>query len=144
MACEAITTGNAFLSSALAHIDCQAQTIGSFGFSALSEPGSPVSQILTALLVIFVAIFGLRLLLGYSTGPRDVVTAVLKVGIVLALATSWPAYRTLVYGTVLHGPAELAKAVDETLTHVARPLGNSFGRTYQRTLRASTRRDRPS
>ncbi|RED12672.1 type IV secretion system protein [Parasphingopyxis lamellibrachiae] len=111
MACTAISTGNAFLSSTLAHIDCQAQTIGSFGFSALSEPGSPMSQMLTALLVIFVAIFGLRLLLGYSTGPRDVVTAFLKIGIVLAMATSWPAYRTVVYDTVLHGPAELANMI---------------------------------
>lgn len=111
MACPAISTGDNFLSSTLAHIDCQAQTIGTFGFSALSDPGSPISQALTALLVIFVAIFGLRLLLGYSAGPGDVVTAFLKIGIVLAVATSWPAYRTVVYDTVFHGPAELAGAI---------------------------------
>lgn len=111
MACPAISTGNNFLSSTLSHIDCQAQTIGSFGFAALSDPASPISQALSALLVIFVAIFGLRLLLGYSVGAGDVVTAFLKVGIVLTLATSWPAYRTVVYDTVLHGPAELAGTI---------------------------------
>lgn len=111
MACEPIFTDQAFLSSTLAHIDCQAQTIGSFGFSALGDQASPTGQILTVLLVIFIAIFGLRLLLGYSIDGRDVVTAILKIGIVLVMATSWPAYRTVVYNTVLHGPAEIASTI---------------------------------
>jgi type IV secretion system protein VirB6 len=111
MACPAVTTGNEFLVSALAHLDCQAQTLGSFGFQALAAPGSPAASILTALLTLFVAIYGIRLLFGQGGEPRDIVTAVLKIGIVLTLAVSWPAWRTLAYDTVLRGPAELAASM---------------------------------
>ncbi len=111
MACNGISTGNAFLESTLSHIDCQAQTIGSLGFFGLSAPGSPYDALLTSLLTIFIAIFGFRLLLGYDTQPRDVVTGILKIGIVLLLATSWPAYQILVYNTVMHGPAEVANVI---------------------------------
>ena len=63
---------------------------------------------LTGLLTLFVALFGYRLLFGHTPGVRDGVLALVKIGIVLALATSWPAYRTLVYDVALRGPAELA------------------------------------
>ena len=63
---------------------------------------------LTGLLTLFVALFGYRMLFGQTPGVRDGVLALVKIGIVLALATSWPAYRTLVYDVALKGPAELA------------------------------------
>jgi type IV secretion system protein VirB6 len=47
-------------------------------------------------------------MLGYPGDARDAVTTALKVGIVLTLATSWSAYRTVVYSVVLYGPAEIA------------------------------------
>lgn len=111
MACNNISTGNAFLEATLSHIDCQAQTIGSLGFLGLGAPGSPYSLFLTSLLTIFIALFGFRLLLGYDAQPRDVVTGILKIGIVLLLATNWPAYQILVYNGVLNGPAELANVI---------------------------------
>lgn len=111
MACPAVTTGTGFLVSSLSHIDCQAQTLGSFGFQALASPGSPAAITLTALLTLFIAIYGIRLLFGPTDEPRDLVGAVLKVGIVLTLAASWPAFRTLAYDTVLKGPGELAAAI---------------------------------
>lgn len=111
MACPAIRTGEQFLAGALAHIDCQAQTIGAYGFGALADPGSPVSLALGSLLAIFVALFGIRLLLGYPIDGRDVVTDVIKVGIVLTLATSWPAWRVLGYDLVIAGPQDLARAI---------------------------------
>jgi type IV secretion system protein VirB6 len=95
----------------LAHLDCQAQVIGSYGFQALAQPGSPASVALTGLLTLFVALFACRLLFAGNVGPRDVVNAVLKVGIVLTLAASWPAFRTLAYDTVLKGPAEVAATI---------------------------------
>jgi type IV secretion system protein VirB6 len=111
MACAAVTTGQGFLLETLSHLDCQAQVIGSYGFQSLASPGSPASLVLTTLLTLFVALFGFRLLFGGEVGVPDAVGAVLKVGIVLTLAVSWPAYRTLAYDTVLHGPAELAQAI---------------------------------
>ena len=111
MACPSVTTGNEFLVQSLAHIDCQAQTIGSFGFQALASSGSPAVIALTGLLTLFVAIYGIRLLFGPGDEPRGVVTAVLKVGIVLTIAASWPAWRVVAYDTVLYGPAEIASAI---------------------------------
>lgn len=111
MACPVVLTGQDFLASALAHIDCQAQAIGAYGFGALAAPGSPVSLALTSLLTIFIALFGIRLLLGYPMGTRDVVGDVLKVGIVLTLATSWPAWRIVGYDLIIHGPAQIAQVI---------------------------------
>jgi type IV secretion system protein VirB6 len=111
MACPTVTTGAEFLVRTLGHLDCQAQSLGSFGFAAMAAPGSPASLALTALLTLFIAIFAIRMLTGAATDARDVVGAVLKIGIVLTLAVSWPAFRTLAYDTVLVGPAEVASSI---------------------------------
>lgn len=111
MACPVIHTGEQFLAGALAHIDCQAQTIGAYGFGALADPTSPTSLALGSLLAVFIALFGIRLLLGFPLEGRDVVTAAIKVGIVLTLATSWPAWRVLGYDLVIAGPAQLANTI---------------------------------
>lgn len=111
MACNALHTGQQFLSSTLVHIDCQARTIGAYGFGALADPGSVVSMALTVLLTIFIALFGIRLLLGNPVAGRDVIGDVLRVGIVLTIASSWPAWRTVGYDLVLNGPAEVASAI---------------------------------
>ena len=111
MACPAVSTGAEFLVQTLAHLDCQAQTLGSFGFQALASPGSPAVIALTGLLTLFVAIYGIRLLFGPGDEPRDLIGAILKVGIVLTIAISWPAWRTVAYDTVLYGPSEVAAAI---------------------------------
>ncbi len=111
MACPTVHTGGRFLAEVLANVDCQAQSIGAYGFGALSAPGSAASLAITGLLTIFVALFAIRLILGEHMGARDVVLDVLKVGIVLTLATSWPAWRVLGYNTVLTAPAALAGVV---------------------------------
>ena len=48
------------------------------------------------------------MLFGETPGIREGVLSIAKVGIVLAFATSWPAYRTVVFDVVLRAPAELA------------------------------------
>jgi type IV secretion system protein VirB6 len=111
MACPQVVTGSEFLIRALAHLDCQAQTLGSFGFQSLSQPGSPAGTLLTALLTLFVALYGIRLLFGPGDEPRDLVGAVIRIGIVLTMAVSWPAWRTAAYDTVLYGPAEIAASI---------------------------------
>ena len=111
MACPSVSTGAEFLVRALAHLDCQAQTLGSFGFQSLAAAGSPAALALTGLLTLFVAIYGIRLLFGPGDEPRGLVTAVLKIGIVLTIAASWPAWRVVAYDTVLYGPAEIAAAI---------------------------------
>lgn len=114
--CPAVATGDFFLSTLLRHIDCQAQTVGTMGYQALSDPASPISLALTGILTIFVAVFGLRLILGGALSLRDGVMAVVKIGVVLLIATSWPAYRTLIYDLVVDGPAEIGALI-------GRPVG---------------------
>lgn len=111
MACPAIITGDSFLLRVLAHIDCQAQVIGSYGYLALGQPGSTASVLMTSLLTLFIALIGIRLLFGPAPGARDLVFDVLKIGIVLTLAFSWPAFRTVIYDVSLKGPAEIATAI---------------------------------
>ena len=111
MACNAIRTGERYLESALQHVDCQAQSIGSFGYMALSEPGSTLSVALTAVLVIFVALFGLRIALGYPIFGHDLASHALRLVIVLTLATSWPAFKAIAYDVVVSGPAEIVQTV---------------------------------
>ena len=111
MACPGILTGTRFLGTALGAIDCHAQTIGAYGYGALADPGSSVSLALAGLLTIFIAIFGIRLLLGYPVAGRDVVSDVVRIGIVLTLATSWPAWRVLGYDVVMNGPADMARTI---------------------------------
>jgi type IV secretion system protein VirB6 len=106
-ACQAIPYDGAFAREAVAFFDCQAQMLGSQGFLGLASPGSSVLVALSGLLAILVAVFGFRLLLGHGPGLREGVLSVAKVGLVLALATSWPAYQVLIYDVVLKAPAEL-------------------------------------
>lgn len=110
-ACPALSSGGEFLSSLLRHIDCQGRTIGWTGWETLSQPDSPALIALTSLLVIFVALFGMRMALGHATTVRDSVAAVIKIGVVLTLAGSWPAYRTVVYDLVVDGPAEITRLI---------------------------------
>jgi type IV secretion system protein VirB6 len=111
IACPLVMTGDQFLAATLDHLDCQARTLGSFGFQSLAVPGSPASLALTGLLTLFIALFALRMLLGDRVDARDAVNAVLKIGIVLTLAVSWPAFRILAYDAVLLGPAEVASSL---------------------------------
>ncbi len=114
MACPTTYTGEGFLVRILGQIDCQAQLMGSYGWLALSEPGSLASTVTTGLLTLFIALFGLRLLFGPTPGSRDVVFDVLKIGIVLTLALSWPAFRTLIYDVVFLAPADIAGRIAAT------------------------------
>jgi type IV secretion system protein VirB6 len=103
-----------FLQGLLAYVDCQAQSIGANGYEALAAPGSTLSLIVTGFLTLFVAFLGYRMLFGQTPTVRDGVLALLKIGIVLAFATSWAVYRTLVYDVALKGPAELSAQIGQS------------------------------
>ncbi|MED5537226.1 MAG: type IV secretion system protein [Pseudomonadota bacterium] len=114
--CSPVRTGDQFLSSLLGHVDCQAQTIGALGYQTLASPASPISPVLTALLTIFIALFGLRLMIGGTPRLATSVLSVAKIGVAITLATSWPAYSTVIYDVVVDAPAQLGAAI-------ARPTG---------------------
>ena len=111
MACPAILTGTRFLGSTLAHIGGQGRTSGAYGYGALAGPGSPGIMALTGLLTVFVALFGIRLMLGHAMVRRDLIGDAIRVGLVLTLAMSWPAWRAVGYDLVMDGPAEIARTI---------------------------------
>lgn len=110
-ACSVLSPGAGFVSSIANYIDCQSQTLGSGAWTALAAPGSTLSVMLTGFLTIVIALIGYNLLLGRTLTVRDATLAFVKIGAVLALATSWPAYRTLVYDLVTDGPAQLVAEI---------------------------------
>jgi type IV secretion system protein VirB6 len=111
MICPTLEQGGSFLSGTLYFLDCQAQQIGAQGYQILAAPGSTASIVLTGLLTLFIALIGYRMLLGQHIRISDAVLMMVKLGIVLTFATSWPAYRTLIYDVALQSPAELTAAI---------------------------------
>lgn len=111
MTCPVPASGGAFLAGMLDYIDCQAQTIATLGYQANAAGSTSAGLILTAALTIFIAVLGFRLVLGWLPSLGDSVIAALKIGVVLLLATSWPAYRVVVHDVVLKGPAELISTI---------------------------------
>jgi type IV secretion system protein VirB6 len=109
--CERLPAPESFAPSVLAYLDCQAQVIGAAGYSALAAPGSPASILLTGMITLLIAFLGYRMLLGHTPTIREGVLTFVKIGLVLVLATSWPAYQILVYDIILRSPAELAATI---------------------------------
>lgn len=109
--CSPLPEGAGFISSVTGYVDCQAQTLGSGAWAALSAPGSTLMVVLTGFLTITIALVGYNLLLGTTMTVRGATLAFVKIGAVFALATSWPTYRTLVYDLVVNGPGQLVSEI---------------------------------
>ena len=110
-ACAASAGGTGYIGSFSGFLDCRAEMLDTSAFGALSAPGSTLSLLLAGFLTIFVAIIGYNLLAGRNFTVRSGTMAMVKVGVVLTLATSWPAYKTLVYDVAVDGPAQLAAEI---------------------------------
>jgi type IV secretion system protein VirB6 len=89
------------------YLDCQARALGENGFQALAG-GAMGTALLSAALTIFIALIGYRLILGSTPDVRDGVGWAVRLGIVLALVTSWPAFQSLVYRVAIDAPAQVA------------------------------------
>jgi type IV secretion system protein VirB6 len=109
--CDTIPSPDSFAPSVLSFLDCQAQLIGAEGYRALAAPGSTASILLTGMITLLIAFLGYRMLLGHTPTIREGVLTFVKIGLVLVLATSWPAYQILVYDIILRAPAELASTI---------------------------------
>ncbi len=95
----------------LADTDCQAFGLVERGYAALADPTGPVSAALTSLMVIAVALFGYRLLLGRGLMLSDAVGLAIKLGVVLLIAGSFAAWSTLAYDTLARAPTRIAQAL---------------------------------
>jgi type IV secretion system protein VirB6 len=109
--CSSFPSPESFAPSLLTFLDCQAQAIGAGGYAALAASGSPASVLLTGMVTLLIALLGYRMLLGHTPTVREGVLTFVKIGLVLMLAMSWPAYQILVYDIILRAPAELATTI---------------------------------
>ena len=100
--------GDGLAARLLADTDCQSFGLVERGYTALSQPGGPVAALLTGLLVLAVAFFGYRLLLGRGLMLVDVVSLAIKIGVVLLLATSWEAWQAVAYDSFARAPVRIA------------------------------------
>lgn len=111
MECTTLHTGNRFLGAALDALDCHGRNIGSYGYGALADPNSATANAISGILALFIAIWGIRLLAGQEPREQDLIGAILRIGLFLTLATSWPAWRVVGYNLVLDAPAQVGRAV---------------------------------
>lgn len=93
----------------LTSVDCNVRGLTEGGYGALATGNSPMAAILTLMLTLYIAFIGYGLLIGRTPfRVGDVTISALKIGGILALATSWPTYQQLVFDTLFHGPEQLA------------------------------------
>ena len=104
--------GEGVIRGVLGAVDCETRTFAEAGYSALTSASSGFQVALTALLTIYVALIGYRMLFA-SNGARlsDAPGIALKIGAILALVTSWATFQTLVFDIAARAPGEIAAIV---------------------------------
>jgi type IV secretion system protein VirB6 len=126
----------------LGAVNCQTRAFAEAGYSSLTSASSSFQLALTALLTIYVALVGYRMLFA-AGGARlsDAPGIALKIGAILALVTSWATFQTLVFDLAAHAPGEIAAAVAAPLqTHggslAADPVGG-LQTTYDQLIQSA-------
>ncbi len=100
----------------LAAVDCETRHYAQLGYSALTAGSGVFQSALTALLTIYVAVVGYRLL--FARGDvrlSDAPVMALKIGAILALVTNWATFQTLVFDVAGRVPKELAAVISAPL-----------------------------
>lgn len=92
----------------LADTDCQAFGLVERGYGALSAPGGSVAALITTLMVIAVAFYGYRLMLGRGLAIAEVTALAVKFGVVLLIAASWSTWQSIAYDTLARAPSRIA------------------------------------
>jgi type IV secretion system protein VirB6 len=102
-------------------VDCNSRLFAEAGYRALTDNGGIFPAALTALLTIYVALIGYRLLFGIA-GARiaDGPIVALKIGAIIALTVNWTTFQTLVFDVASKAPIEFARTV-------AGPMGPKSG-----------------
>jgi len=110
-----ISNGMGAIRDVLATVDCSTRDFARLGYDSLAG-ASQFQSMLTALLVIYVAAIGYRLLFA-SAGMRlsDGPIIALKIGAILALVTNWNVFQLLVFDTASRAPTEIAGLITAPL-----------------------------
>jgi type IV secretion system protein VirB6 len=106
----------------LADADCQTFGLVERGYAALAAPGSSTSLALTSMMVIAVALFGYRLMMGRGAAISDLTGLAVRLGIVLMLAASWGTFQEVVYDMLARAPTRIAEDLVASID-APKPLG---------------------
>ncbi len=97
------------VAAALTAVDCVANEVTSDAFGRMFASGGSLATVLTILLTLYVAFFGISLLIGRSNlSIRALTPRILTIGLVLTFVTSWVAYQSVVWNLAVGGPDWLA------------------------------------
>ncbi|MGA0605245.1 type IV secretion system protein [Phenylobacterium sp. VNQ135] len=111
-ACPLPSPEDPLVSSLLRSTDCRVGTLARSGYDALFTPSGTFTSVLTVLLTVYVALIGYRLLLGRSPmNVSELALSAVKIGAVVALATQWGTYQTVVYRLLFDGPQQIGTAI---------------------------------
>lgn len=130
-ACQPITTGPRFIETTLAHLDCQARVLGYGGWSNVSDFASGPSGLIVSVLTLAIAFFAVRLMVARGDFAVEGLALFLKIALVLTIATSWPAYRTVFYDVIISNPADMASAINTGAQNPTTGLATRLSRVDQ-------------
>lgn len=104
--CPPFDPAGPFVKGLLNYTDCETANLAEQGYRLIGA-GTFFSQALDGLLIVAVALFGYRLLMGETPHLRDGVLLVAKIGFVIALAQHWSSYQPAVYNLAVGTPQGL-------------------------------------
>jgi type IV secretion system protein VirB6 len=108
MAAACATSNAPLVQGMIGSVDCQVHGLAQTGYTALAASGSPIATLLTVLMTLYIAFVGYKLLLGRGgLSMGDITVSVMKLSLVVALATNWALVETLVYDALFKAPAEV-------------------------------------
>jgi type IV secretion system protein VirB6 len=106
LAAQAMGTG---VSSALTAVDCIASGVSEQAFNRLFGSEGQLTFALTLMLVLYVAFFGISLMLGRSNlSVRALLPKMVTLGLVVGFATSFVTFSTFFYNIFVGGPDQIA------------------------------------
>ena len=112
----------------LGSVDCNVHFMVETGYGTLVQPNSPFAASLVLMLTLYIGFIGFRLLVGRAPlRVGELTMSALKIGAVLALATSWPTFQALVFDTLFRGPEQIAASMLDAVQPTGSSLrGNPF------------------
>lgn len=106
LAAQSMGTG---VSAALSAVDCIASGVSEQAFNRLFGTEGQLAFALTLLLGLYVAFFGISLMLGRANlSVRALLPKMMTLGLVLTFATSFVAFSTIFYNIFIGGPDQIA------------------------------------
>ncbi len=111
--CPALNAdGPSGIAVALRNIDCLSGQAVEIGFARLFGDSSVLSQVMTLVLTIYVALLALSLLTGRTQLRLNMLTPrMLQLGLVLTFTTSWVAYQTVGWDLLTGAPDQIASVL---------------------------------